>query len=278
MSTVQTQPQHLLVPCPWCKQPEASGRLSCREEPGKKLGGSFPLNDKTEPSEASDLALHGNRCIFGPNGRNVLAGEEVSIHVVDACQVVNVSRIVEQPTGFRGDEVAINHRGKMKEGHTGIWNQSIKKNSLASLEDKGRRWTQAHILTHSCKSCTGYVYVAAKGKERLTVWGALLDTGCSHGEIGSICRFQTLHHLLASGAAHIRCHLGTPTVQASTGRRTFISRPETKPRAQRNHAWPWVYYLVGTRKYRVAMNGWSLLNMLINKRSSAQILTGFLLM
>lgn len=48
----------------------------------------------------------------------------MSVHIVDPCQVVDVGRIVEQLAGFLRDEVSINHRGKLKEGHTRIWNQS----------------------------------------------------------------------------------------------------------------------------------------------------------
>lgn len=50
----------------------------------------------------------------------------MSIHVVDPCEVVDVGRIVEQLAGFLRDEVSINHRGKKKEGHARIWNQSQK--------------------------------------------------------------------------------------------------------------------------------------------------------
>lgn len=108
-------------------------------KPGRTLCELLPLLDPTEPNQFSDLALHWSRCILATQGRNVLRGEEVSVHIVDPCQVVDVGRIVEQLAGFHRDEVSIDHRGELKEGHTRIWNQSPTKTPDGSPEIRGRR-------------------------------------------------------------------------------------------------------------------------------------------
>ncbi|TNN43548.1 hypothetical protein EYF80_046260 [Liparis tanakae] len=47
-------------------------------------------------------------------GRNVLQGEEVSVHVVDPCEVVDLGGVVEQVERLIGEEVSVNNGNSPK--------------------------------------------------------------------------------------------------------------------------------------------------------------------
>lgn len=68
-----------------------------------------------------NIILHGCFYQVGVNWRHVHSGKEVSIHVVDSCNVVYVCCVVEQVLRLIWQEVAVDHRGQDQIEYNGIW-------------------------------------------------------------------------------------------------------------------------------------------------------------
>lgn len=131
MSIQQRQPQGQLVPSLWYKQQGVSSHLLCSEN---KVDSSkmtvFGLQISLLAFNGLSLtnwllsedksALHRSLLILVTKGRNVLCGEEVSVHIINACEVVNVSSVVEQIARLIREEVSINNRRQKQIFHTGI--------------------------------------------------------------------------------------------------------------------------------------------------------------
>lgn len=118
-STLQTRPQNLLLPCLWCRRPEASWRPPCRgNQVGRSMDGRRSLSHLTWLFK---LTVHRDGWVFISQGRDVLRCEAVSIHVVDPGQVVDVGRVVEQLARLVGDEVAVHHRGQLDVSYCWNW-------------------------------------------------------------------------------------------------------------------------------------------------------------
>ena len=131
-SIQQRQPPNQPAPSLWYKRQWASSNLLCSE---MKTGSSVsninlpflflacPHNFKKCFLSEDKSALHRSLLILVTKRGNVLWGEEVSVHAVNPCEVVNVSSVVEQVAGLIREEVSINHRRQKKVFHSRIWGE-----------------------------------------------------------------------------------------------------------------------------------------------------------